>query len=62
MSVQRYDMKGKSRGMECWSEMKETPEGEWVEYEDYEKLAVKVLELKEEIRALLAELRYIEGR
>lgn len=46
MSVTRYELKTKYRGNESWDELEESPDGMYVSYQDYEKLAAENAGLK----------------
>lgn len=49
MSVTRYELKTKYRGNESWDELNESPDGMYVSYQDYVKLAEENAGLKDEI-------------
>ncbi|HBU6131240.1 hypothetical protein [Enterobacter sp. 168J2] len=49
MSVTRYELKTKYRGNESWDDLEESPDGMYVSYQDYEKLAAENAGMKSAI-------------
>ena len=45
--VKRYDLTLIGKGMDSYVDLREDPQGDWVSYEDYEKLARELEELEE---------------
>jgi hypothetical protein len=58
-NVKRYDLTDVSRGMDCYSVMREAPDGDWVLYQEYENLQRECEAYLNRLKE--AELRFREG-
>lgn len=52
-AVKRYDMKERVRGMESWYELERDPDGDYVSFEDYSALQLRVTSLEGVVRDAL---------